>query len=107
MGSRVILPVVRFPHRLVNQQAEYEKNRSGQRSENQHKRDRDTLHQKGLRMNAAICRPLPGPTDPSSVASQRTSPRFRTLEPTAERSISTHLSSGRTRTTVFPLAYSA
>jgi len=51
----------------------------------------------GSRMKQAMCRPVPLPADPSSVASHFTSPRFRTCAwspKIALSSISTHLSTG-------------
>lgn len=46
------------------------------------------------RMKQAMCLPVPFPGEWSSVESQRTSPRLRTSEPIAAKSISTHLSTG-------------
>src|SRR3990172_11622507 len=54
----------------------------------------------------AMCRPVPLPWDPSSVASHLTSPKFRTFAPAASN-IKTHLSIGYTSTTPLPFWFSA
>lgn len=59
----------------------------------------------GSRMKAAMCRPVPLPCDPSSVAHHRTSPRLRTLAP-AESIMRIHLSTGYKITTRFPFLFS-